>query len=133
MIGCGTRGPLCECQNGHTFMETEGKPLVWIRGEIKSPPFSAAARHEAGERLRRVQWGERLSMPHSRPMPSIGPGCHELRIVDQDKSWRIIYCIRPEAIVVADVFQKETQTTPVHVIVACKRRLRWYDEQTGGT
>jgi hypothetical protein len=56
--------------------------LVWLRGEVKTPPFSAAARLEAGTLLRRLQGGERLSMPHSRPMPSIGSRCHELRIVD---------------------------------------------------
>jgi phage-related protein len=81
--------------------------------------------------LRLLQSGESLDMPHSRPMPSIGPGCHELRIVDVSRSWRIVYCIRPDAIVVLCVFQKTTQTTPVHIIVACKRRLRGYDEFTG--
>jgi phage-related protein len=30
-------------------------------------------------------------MPHSRPMPDIGERCHELRIVDVDATWRIIY------------------------------------------
>ena len=37
---------------------TEAKPLVWLHGEIKTPPFSPCG------------------VPHSRPMPSIGPGCH---------------------------------------------------------
>ncbi|MBW3569586.1 MAG: type II toxin-antitoxin system RelE/ParE family toxin [Gemmatimonadetes bacterium] len=113
-------------------MGPEKKPVVWLSGEVKSPPFSPGARREAGEMLRRLQWGESLSLPHSRPMPGIGPGCHELRIMDEDKSWRIIYRIHRTAIVVADVFQKTTQATPVHVIVACKRRLRRYDEETGG-
>lgn len=77
--------------------------------------------------------GELLSLPHSRPMPSIGPGCHELRIVDEEKSWRIIYRIHSKGILIVDVFQKSTQTTPVHVIVACKRRLRRFDERSGGS
>jgi len=128
----GTVGGLRPCQIGHTFMHVLTKPLVWLRGEVKSPPFSAAARQEAGELLRELQNGEKLSMPHSRPMPSIGPGCHELRVVDEDKTWRIIYRIDRDAILVADVFPKTTQATPVHVIVACKRRLRMYDELTGG-
>jgi phage-related protein len=113
-------------------MEPDGKPVVWLHGEVKSPPFSAAARAEAGILLRELQVGELLSMPHSRPMPSIGPGCHELRIVDEDKSWRIIYHIHSKAILVADVFQKTSQTTPVHIIVACKRRLQRYLERTRG-
>lgn len=61
------------------------KPLVWLRGEIKTPPLSRDARLEAGVLLRRLQKGEVLSMPHSRVMPSIGPRCYELRIPDRDR------------------------------------------------
>jgi hypothetical protein len=53
------------------------KALVWLEGEIKTPPFGRAARLEAGFLLRRLQLGERLSLPHSRPMPAIGRRCHE--------------------------------------------------------
>ena len=58
------------------------KPLVWLHGEIKSPPLSGAARVETGLLLRRLQRGERLAMPISRPMPSLGSRCHESRIND---------------------------------------------------
>lgn len=95
-------------------------------------PLLGGSATEAGEWLRELQNGEMLSLPHSRPMPSIGPGCHELRIVDEDRSWRIIYRIHPTAILIVDVFQKSTRDTPVHIIVACKRRLRRFDEKTGG-
>jgi hypothetical protein len=43
-----------------------------VHGEIKTPPLSPEARIEAGLLLRRLQRGERLEMPHSRPMPVIG-------------------------------------------------------------
>lgn len=69
------------------------KPLVWLSGEVKTPPFSSEARIEAGFLLRKLQAGHVLAMPHSRPMPSIGPRCHELRIQDKDKTWRIVYRI----------------------------------------
>ena len=59
-----------------------GKPLVWLKGEVKTPPFSAEARIEAGYLLRLVQRGDTLTLPHSRPMPTVGPRCHELRIND---------------------------------------------------
>jgi hypothetical protein len=52
------------------------KPLVWLHGEIKSPPLSLAARLETGLLLRRLQRGDKLAMPYSRPMPSIGARCH---------------------------------------------------------
>jgi phage-related protein len=60
-------------------------------------------------------------------MPDVGAGCHELRIVDRDKTWRIIYRIDRDAIVIADVFQKMTRQTPKRVIDDCRRRLRQYD------
>jgi len=103
------------------------KPLVWLEGEIKTPPFSQAARLEAGYLLRRLQRGEALGMPHSRPLPSIGARCHELRINDERTTWRIIYRIDSEAIVILEVFNKKSRTTPKAIVDVCKRRLREYD------
>lgn len=56
------------------------KPLVWLKGEVKTPPFCNQARLEAGLLLRRLQQGQGLSLPHSRPMPAIGRQCHGLRV-----------------------------------------------------
>ena len=67
-------------------------------------------------------------MPQSRPMPSIGARCHELRINAADTTWRLIYRIDPDAIVIAEVFAKKTQKTPKQVIQACSRRLKEYDD-----
>ena len=108
-------------------MAAEDKPLVWLRGEVKTPPFTFDARIEAGVLLRRLQRGENLGLPHSRPMPTIGPRCHELRVQDQDKSWRIIYRIDVDAIVILEVFRKTTQQTPPRVIEDCMRRLINYE------
>jgi len=103
------------------------KPLVWLHGEVKTPPFAVGARIEAGVLLRRLQSGERIALPHSRPMPGIGPGCHELRIADPGGAWRLVYRVDADAVVVAAVFRKKTATTPRHVIDTCQRRLRAYD------
>lgn len=108
-------------------MSPNDKPLVWLHGEIKTPPFSQAARLEGGYLLRRLQKGELLGMPHSRPMPAIGPRCHELRIDDAEVTWRIVYRIDADAIVILEVFSKKGRTTPKAVMEACKRRLREYD------
>lgn len=104
------------------------KPIAWLHGEIKSPPLSANARMEAGLLLRRLQRGEKLSLPHSRPMPSIAPRCHELRINDMGATWRVIYRIDDDAIVIAAVFGKKTPQTPQAVIDQCRRRLKEYDD-----
>lgn len=106
------------------------KPLVWLHGQVKTPPFSAEARLEAGFLIRRLQKGERLSMPHSRPMPAIGRRCHELRIHDEGSTWRIIYRIDQDAIVILEVFDKKTNQTPKQVIDTCKVRIRDYDDAT---
>ena len=111
--------------------KAEDKPLVWLHGEIKTPPFSREGRIETGVLLRRLQQGDSLSLPHSRPMPSIGARCHELRIVDRDDTWRIVYRTDPDAIVIVEVFSKKTRQTPREVIDRCRSRLRRYDEQTG--
>jgi phage-related protein len=104
-------------------MDEIRKPLVWLHGEVKTPPFSLAARIEAGFLLRQLQQGENLGLPHSR----IGSHCHELRVRDRDKIWRIFYRIDNDAIVIVEVFSKTTRTTPKTVIEVCQKRLAQYD------
>ena len=106
-------------------MLSNEKPLAWLHGEIKTPPFAQAARLEAGYLLRRLQMGECLALPHSRPMPAIGPRCHELRVDDSRTTWRVVYYVAEDAIVI-EVFAKKTQTTPQGVIEVCKKRLKEY-------
>ena len=82
------------------------KPLVWLQGEVKTPPFTAAARIEAGVLLRRLQRGESLGLPHSCPMPDIGRRCHELRIPIEDQTWLIIYRTDADTILMLEVQQE---------------------------
>ncbi|GFE69709.1 type II toxin-antitoxin system RelE/ParE family toxin [Chroococcus sp. FPU101] len=111
-------------------MNETDKSLVWLHGEVKTPPFSQEARIEAGVLLRRLQQGENLELPYSRPMPSIGARCHELRIRDAQKNWRIIYRIDEDAILILEVFNKTTRATPISVIDTCQKRLSKYDQDT---
>lgn len=103
------------------------KPLVWLHGEVKTPPFTSEARVEVGVLLRRLQRGENIGMPHSEPMPIIGKRCHQLRIRDASKNWRIVYRTDADAVVVLEVFEKTTRTTPDAVINTCKKRLKLYE------
>lgn len=80
--------------------------------------------------LRRLQTGEKISLPHSRPMKTIGQRCHELRINDEDVTWRIMYRIDDDAIVIAEVFAKKTRTTPKKIIALCKERYMRYDDES---
>jgi len=108
-------------------MSPKDKPLVWMHGEVKTPPFSKQARLQAGFLLRLLQRGEKIALPHSRPMPSIGRRCHELRVADEKVSWRIVYRIDEDGIVILEVFSKKTGKTPKSIIDICKTRLREYD------
>jgi phage-related protein len=93
---------------------------------VKTPAFSRVARLEAGFLLRRLQDGEFVGMPASRPMPDIGRNCHELRVDDGGVTWRIVYHVASDAIVILDVFQKKSRVTPKNVLETSRRRLRAY-------
>ena len=97
--------------------------------DIKNLPAGMSKQNyiEAGFHLRRLQRGDRLGMPHSRPMPSSGRRCHELRVPDEDQTWRIVYRTDSDAILILDVFAKKTAQTPRRVIESCRRRLTIYD------
>ena len=85
-----------------TYHSEDGmrRPLVWLSGSVKSPPFSASARVEAGILLRRLQRGDRLGMPHVRVMPALGARCGELRIPDASVTWRILFRLDGDAVVI---------------------------------
>lgn len=106
------------------------KPVVWLGNEIKTPPFSQSARLDAGYYLRMLQDGELPGMPRCRPMPEIWKRCHELRIPDpeSDKTWRIIFRLDPDAIVIGETFAKKK--TPGKVIRVCQKRFKQYDSIT---
>lgn len=110
-------------------MIIQNKPIIWLHGEIKTPPFSFGARIEAGFLFRLLQKGGKLKMPHSRTMPSIGSNCHELRINDERNTWRIIYRIDNDAIIILEIFKKKTQQTPKNIIDICKKRIKEYDNE----
>jgi phage-related protein len=103
--------------------------FVWLHGIVKTPPFSREARVETGYLPRMLQAGEKLSMPHSRPLPAIGPRCHELRVNDEKATWRIIYRIDEDAIVILEVFDTRARQTSPSVIAVCRQRSRDYDSQ----
>lgn len=116
----------------HPLVAERGKPIVWLHGEIKTPPFSRAARLEAGFMLRRLQQGAAIAMPHARPMPSIGPGCWELRVRDADHNWRIFYRADADAVVVLAVHDKKSERALRSVLETCRARLRRYDDAALG-
>jgi phage-related protein len=104
------------------------KPLVWLHGEIKTPPFTSKGRQEAGMLLRLLQQGELLGMPQAELLPDVGKRCGALRIRDAGHNWRIMFRIDPEAILILEVYAKKTHKIPDEVIEHCQGRLKRYDE-----
>jgi len=103
------------------------KPLCWLGDTVTIPPFSDEAAREAAALLEVVALGGVLAMPYCRPMPSVGRRCFELRVNDRDQTWRIIYHVADDAIVILDVFSKKSRVTPRRIIDRCRRRLKRYE------
>ena len=105
----------------------ERKPVFWLAEAFKTPPFTAEGRKVAGVLLGLLQDGERLGMPYSRPLPTVGQRCHELRVRDASHQWRIVYRIDPEFIIVAHVFAKKGKGMQQREFASAARILRDYD------
>ncbi|WP_374089247.1 XRE family transcriptional regulator [Methylomicrobium lacus] len=85
--------------------------------------FPADVRQDAGFQLDKLQRGRQPD--DFKPMPVIGQGVEELRIVDESGAFRVIYYARrPESVYVLHTFQKKTQTTAKRDIdLAAKRYI----------
>ena len=98
------------------------KPLVWVGSSIDDlRAFPADARRAAGYQLRRVQSG---FMPSDwKPMPTVGPGVHEIRI-RTGLEHRVFYLARfEEAVYVLHSLEKRTRQTREADLVLARRRL----------
>ena len=115
-------------KQGSKADEPARKPLVWLHGEVKTPPFTPEGRQEAGMLLRLLQKGERLGMPQSEPLTDVCARCGALRVRDAEHNWRIMYRIDSDAVLVLEVYAKKTRAIPKAVINRCKRRLKEYDK-----
>lgn len=113
-------------------MSPTDKKLVWLVEGIKTPPLSRDARIETGYYIRLLQSGELLSLPHSRPMSTLGKKCHELRIQDEKLTWRLFYRIDDDAIVISHWISKKTQKISQKDIALAKSRFKKYDIAIGG-
>ena len=107
---------------------SQRKPVGWLNGEFKTPPFTDKARREAGELLRLLQEGKTLEMPAYETIPEIGPRCGALRVQDEDHYWRIVCRTDHDAVLVVEVYPKKTRKLPQALIDRCKGRLKRYDE-----
>jgi phage-related protein len=104
-----------------------------LHGEVKTPPFTAEGRQEAGMLLRLLQEGENLGMPQAEALADVGSRCGALRIRDAEHNWRIVYRIDADAVLVLEVYPKKTRKIPEKVMNRCKLRLKKYDATAKGS
>jgi len=109
----------------------ERKPLIWLHGEIKSPPFTLEGKQEAGMLLRLLQEGFRLALPQAEPLPDLGHRCGALRVRDAEHNWRIMFRLDSDAVLVLEIYPKKTRKIPEEVMKRCKKRLKDYDLAVG--
>ena len=87
--------------------------------------FSKEARFLLGKGLFRLQLGEKLSMPNSRPMPAVAAGVSELRVRGEDGIYRVFYyTAAPQGVLVFHAFIKKAQRTPPLEIELGRKRLK---------
>ena len=99
------------------------KPIVWLgssRSDLQA--FPKDARRLAGFQLRQVQQG--LEPADDKPLSTIGPGVHEIRI-HMAVEHRVCYVAKfPEAIYVLHAFEKRTRKTPQHDVKLARQRYQ---------
>ena len=93
------------------------------RRELKKLP--EAIRADLVDAIARLEEGLGLTMPLSRPMPSIGKGVHELRLKDRSGAYRVVYAlVTAGRVYVLHAFKKTTRVTPKSNVETARRRLR---------
>ena len=93
------------------------------RRELESLPEEI--RGDLADALARLDAGLTLSMPLSRPMPSIGPGIHELRLKDRSGAYRVIYALVTSGrVLVLHAFKKTSQAMPLRGLELARKRLK---------
>lgn len=123
--------------NGSLYEVKEGSSFSAIQKRITDPAhfhtkartelqgLPTEVRREFGKAIFDLQNGQTLSMPLSRPMPSVGPGVSELRVKTRQGNYRIFYYTHGDTgVVVFHTFNKKTEQTPKHEIEVGRKRLQ---------
>lgn len=99
------------------------KPALFHpKARVALKRFPEGVRREA---IFDLQKGEKLSMPLSRPMPSVAEGIEELRVKDRKGAYRVFYLAKlADAILIFHAFTKKTQRTAPREIALGQRRLK---------
>jgi len=95
------------------------------RAREKLKSYSKEIKKKIGDLILELQEGKMLSMPHSKPMPSIAKGAYELRVKNDNNIYRVFYYIKiKDKILVFHIFNKKAKRTPNKEINSGKERLK---------
>ena len=87
--------------------------------------FPEEVRGDVLDAIEKLRAGLQLSMPLSRPMPSLGQGINELRLKDRSGQYRVIYVVKSgDGLYLVHAFTKKTQETPRRNIETALRRKK---------
>ncbi len=102
------------------------KPLFFhVKASETIRELPKSVRRELGESLLKLQQGMSLSLPLSRPMPSVMHGVHELRLRDESGIFRVFYYVKSaRGILIFHAFTKKSQKTPDEDIKLGRKRLK---------
>lgn len=115
------KGRLIDCTKYGTV-----RAVIWhLKAKVEISAYPEDVRKELGYLIYRLQLGEVLPMPHSRPMKSVAMGASELRVRGPDGNYRVFYYTKsPRGILVFHAFVKKSEQTPESEVAAGKSRLR---------
>lgn len=89
-------------------------------------------RREIGKIILDLQKGNKLSMPLSRPMPTVAAGVEELRVKDRSGAYRVFYFAKvADSVLILHAFAKKTQKTPPREIALARQRLKEMLDEEG--
>jgi len=82
-------------------------------------------RGDLADAVARLERGQILAMPLSRPMPSAGSAIHELRFRDRTGIYRLLYWLPGGGVVyLLHAFKKTSRKTPRRAVETARKRLR---------
>jgi phage-related protein len=94
--------------------------------------FPQQIRRALGQAIWELQSEHRLTMPLSRPMPSVARGVEELRVRDASGAYRAFYFLRSQrGVLIFHAFEKKGRKTALKEIKLGQRRMKeMLDEET---
>ncbi len=99
--------------------------LFHIKAKEELRSFPEDVRKAIGKAILNLQKGYNLSMPISKPMPTVALGVEEIRIKDLTGIYRTLYYKKSsQGILIFHAFVKKSQKTTLHEINLGRKRLQ---------